>query len=236
MSLGSRLRFVSPLALVASLLASSGAFSQTAPAGGGVKATPTASATAPRPRREPGRDRERPAAGHRSDHGAGGFGRRSSASAADLPGASASHSAAAEGLRAPAEGSARLRGERQRVPAPAHDDRAPALREPAQAGADVARQGNRDREAGPGHGPQRSDPAPRRLRGALQRAAIRPERHSRTRCSGSRRSTKSGLASLRTATSRTGLEPAIALYRRLIREYPRYEEVAAVHYYLGHCV
>ena len=32
----------------------------------------------------------------------------------------------------------------------------------------------------------------------------------------------------------TGLEPAIALYRRLIREYPNYEELAAVHYYLGH--
>ncbi|HEY3496160.1 MAG TPA: tetratricopeptide repeat protein [Polyangiaceae bacterium] len=32
----------------------------------------------------------------------------------------------------------------------------------------------------------------------------------------------------------TGLEPAIALYRRLIREYPEYEELAAVHYYLGH--
>jgi tetratricopeptide (TPR) repeat protein len=32
----------------------------------------------------------------------------------------------------------------------------------------------------------------------------------------------------------TGLEPAIALYRRLIREYPQYEEIAAVHYYLGH--
>ena len=31
-----------------------------------------------------------------------------------------------------------------------------------------------------------------------------------------------------------GLEPAIALYRRIIREYPKYEEVAAVHYYLGH--
>jgi hypothetical protein len=31
-----------------------------------------------------------------------------------------------------------------------------------------------------------------------------------------------------------GLEPAIALYRRLIREYPQYEETAAVHYYLGH--
>ena len=31
-----------------------------------------------------------------------------------------------------------------------------------------------------------------------------------------------------------GLEPAIALYRRLIREFPRYEEIAAVHYYLGH--
>jgi hypothetical protein len=32
----------------------------------------------------------------------------------------------------------------------------------------------------------------------------------------------------------TGLEPAIALYRRLIREFPQYEETAAVHYYLGH--
>jgi len=32
----------------------------------------------------------------------------------------------------------------------------------------------------------------------------------------------------------TGLEPAIALYRRLIKEYPHYEEIAAVHYYLGH--
>jgi hypothetical protein len=32
----------------------------------------------------------------------------------------------------------------------------------------------------------------------------------------------------------TGLEPAIGLYRRLIKEYPEYEELAAVHYYLGH--
>lgn len=32
----------------------------------------------------------------------------------------------------------------------------------------------------------------------------------------------------------TGLEPAIRLYRRIIREYPNYEEIAAVHYYLGH--
>jgi tetratricopeptide (TPR) repeat protein len=31
-----------------------------------------------------------------------------------------------------------------------------------------------------------------------------------------------------------GLEPAIALYRRLINEYPKYNEIAAVHYYLGH--
>jgi hypothetical protein len=30
------------------------------------------------------------------------------------------------------------------------------------------------------------------------------------------------------------LEPAIALYRRLITEFPQYEESAAVHYYLGH--
>ncbi len=30
------------------------------------------------------------------------------------------------------------------------------------------------------------------------------------------------------------LEPAVALYRRIIREYPKYEELAAVHYYLGH--
>jgi hypothetical protein len=32
----------------------------------------------------------------------------------------------------------------------------------------------------------------------------------------------------------TGLEPAIAIYRQLIKEYPQYEEIAAVHYYLGH--
>lgn len=31
-----------------------------------------------------------------------------------------------------------------------------------------------------------------------------------------------------------GLEPAIRLYRRIIKEYPSYEELAAVHYYLGH--
>ncbi|MFO0570825.1 MAG: hypothetical protein U0263_34630 [Polyangiaceae bacterium] len=31
-----------------------------------------------------------------------------------------------------------------------------------------------------------------------------------------------------------GLEPAIALYRRIIDEYPQYEELAAVHYFLGH--
>jgi hypothetical protein len=33
-----------------------------------------------------------------------------------------------------------------------------------------------------------------------------------------------------------GLEPAIALYRRLIVEYPKYNEIAAVHYYLGHAL
>ena len=32
----------------------------------------------------------------------------------------------------------------------------------------------------------------------------------------------------------TGLEPAISMYRRLIKEFPQYEEIAAVHYYLGH--
>lgn len=32
----------------------------------------------------------------------------------------------------------------------------------------------------------------------------------------------------------TGLEPAISMYRRIIREFPQYEEIAAVHYYLGH--
>jgi len=31
-----------------------------------------------------------------------------------------------------------------------------------------------------------------------------------------------------------GLEPAIAVYRRIIKEFPKYEEIAAVHYYLGH--
>ena len=31
-----------------------------------------------------------------------------------------------------------------------------------------------------------------------------------------------------------GLEPAVAIYRRIIREFPDYEETAAVHYYLGH--
>ncbi len=31
-----------------------------------------------------------------------------------------------------------------------------------------------------------------------------------------------------------GLEPAIAIYRRIIKEFPQYEETAAVHYYLGH--
>jgi hypothetical protein len=31
-----------------------------------------------------------------------------------------------------------------------------------------------------------------------------------------------------------GLEPAISIYRRIIREFPQYEETAAVHYYLGH--
>ena len=30
------------------------------------------------------------------------------------------------------------------------------------------------------------------------------------------------------------LKPAIALYRKIAREYPSYEEIAAVHYYLGH--
>nr|HMR06264.1 tetratricopeptide repeat protein [Polyangiaceae bacterium] len=32
----------------------------------------------------------------------------------------------------------------------------------------------------------------------------------------------------------TGLDPAINLYRRIITEYPNYEETAAVHYFLGH--
>jgi hypothetical protein len=30
------------------------------------------------------------------------------------------------------------------------------------------------------------------------------------------------------------LEPAVNLYRRIVNEYPKYEEIAAVHYYLGH--
>jgi hypothetical protein len=33
-----------------------------------------------------------------------------------------------------------------------------------------------------------------------------------------------------------GLRPAIDLYRRIVAEYPGYEEVAAVHYYLGHAL
>jgi outer membrane protein assembly factor BamD (BamD/ComL family) len=32
------------------------------------------------------------------------------------------------------------------------------------------------------------------------------------------------------------LEPAIQLYRRIVRDYPKYEETAAVHYYLGHAL
>jgi hypothetical protein len=36
------------------------------------------------------------------------------------------------------------------------------------------------------------------------------------------------------ADLKPGLKPAIALYRRIIREFPHYEEIAAVHYYLGH--
>ncbi|HEY0467796.1 MAG TPA: tetratricopeptide repeat protein, partial [Polyangiaceae bacterium] len=32
----------------------------------------------------------------------------------------------------------------------------------------------------------------------------------------------------------TALEPALSMYRRLIKEFPHYEEIAAVHYYLGH--
>ena len=32
------------------------------------------------------------------------------------------------------------------------------------------------------------------------------------------------------------LKPAIALYRKIAREYPSYEEIAAVHYYLGHAL
>ncbi len=34
----------------------------------------------------------------------------------------------------------------------------------------------------------------------------------------------------------TGLVPAIELYRKIIAEYPDYEEIAAVHYYLGHAM
>ncbi|HEX9621779.1 MAG TPA: hypothetical protein VF989_16655 [Polyangiaceae bacterium] len=33
-----------------------------------------------------------------------------------------------------------------------------------------------------------------------------------------------------------GLEPAVVLYRRIIADYPDYEEVAAIHYYLGHAL
>ncbi|MDX2051589.1 MAG: hypothetical protein SFV15_04300 [Polyangiaceae bacterium] len=32
------------------------------------------------------------------------------------------------------------------------------------------------------------------------------------------------------------LEPAVALYRRIVVEYPKYNELAAVHYYLGHAL
>lgn len=34
----------------------------------------------------------------------------------------------------------------------------------------------------------------------------------------------------------TALDPAVNLYRRIIREYPQYEEIAAVYYYLGHAL
>lgn len=33
-----------------------------------------------------------------------------------------------------------------------------------------------------------------------------------------------------------GLEPAIALYRRIISEFPRYQQLAGAHYYLGHAL
>ncbi len=32
------------------------------------------------------------------------------------------------------------------------------------------------------------------------------------------------------------IKPAIALYRKIAKEYPKYEEIAAVHYYLGHAL
>src|SRR6185436_19910314 len=31
-----------------------------------------------------------------------------------------------------------------------------------------------------------------------------------------------------------GLKPAIALYKRVIKEYPNYRDLAAIYYYLGH--
>src|SRR4029079_9748891 len=33
-----------------------------------------------------------------------------------------------------------------------------------------------------------------------------------------------------------GLKPAIALYKRVIREFPQYRELAAIYYYLGHAL
>ena len=52
------------------------------------------------------------------------------------------------------------------------------------------------------------------------------------------------LAALYEERARTGsegdvaqlLKPAIALYRKISKEYPAYEEIAAVHYYLGHAL
>ncbi len=72
----------------------------------------------------------------------------------------------------------------------------------------------------------------------VQRSERAARGDARTRCTGSLRSTRSARArtTTRTAISPSTLRPAIALYKRVIREFPTYNELAGIYYFLGHAL
>ena len=58
-----------------------------------------------------------------------------------------------------------------------------------------------------------------------------------TRCTASPRSTRSARApKTRPTPLEVGLKPAIALYKRVINEFPKYRELAGIYYFLGHAL
>ena len=234
MTLGAKSKFVSPLALVASLLASSGALSQTAPAGGGVKATPTTTATAPAPGVNPVATASAPppASTTTAPAAATAVPPRQRQTFPPPPAPTPQQLKAFELLQKEArdyEASAReyrrlltmivrQHYESRRKQVLTSLDKEIAIEKQGLVTArNEAIQRLEDfvaRYSGPQADPGATPDAMFRL------AALYEER--------ARESPDVDIAQ--------GLEPAIALYRRLIREFPRYEEVAAVHYYLGHAM